>query len=127
MEEKEFIDNDFYNEIFKEGMDEYYKHLKEIESKNKKAIKEVKKLIDYPFARIKEALEYCEWQDQGYVEVEITDYKDNNYPNYVFYQVIGEYTKYMRQDEDKKIHNLVWKTSSFEDCYSGEILFPLSN
>ncbi len=125
--EKEVYKEDFYDEIFNEAMNEVFKHQQEIDNKNKQVIKEVKKLINYPFSRIKEALEYCDWKDQGYVEVEKTDYKDNNYPNHEFYRIIGNYTYFMKQDETKKFHYLVWQTSSYEDSYHGYILFPLTN
>jgi hypothetical protein len=95
----------------------------------KEIIAFIKLHINYPFARIKEILEDLNWRHEGYVKIELTDYKQSGYSNYDFYKEIsGDGRYYMKQDVKGNFHTMVWQTVGFlGDDYSGFLLFPLTN
>ena len=97
---------------------------------NNEALIFVSKNINYPIEMITDILEdNSYWEHQGYVKVERSDYKSGFYPNYDFYNELGNKGyHYMRQDDEGEFHNLVWQTTGYcEDDYSGFLLFPLAN
>lgn len=116
---------------FDKIMADLYKEEQKIIEKNNRVLEEVKKLINYPASYIDYALEeLSSWNDEGFVEVELTEYKESGYSNYEFYRIKNSSDKryYMKQDEDENFHDMVWQTTGCcEDDYSGYQLFPLKD
>lgn len=123
MQDQKYVDTE-------QALKEYYADMKMEGEKtaklNAEAIEFVKANINYDFGLID--LDGVNWQHEGYVEVEKSDFKNGFYPSHEFYKVKGEKLNYMRQDDDGEFHNMVWQTTgACEDDYSGFQLFPLSN
>lgn len=124
-------------EQYKEAFESMYAYQEEESKKLLQAFKYVLKNIDYPSERIKEYLRDGDNFHIGYCRVEKTNLKSNLYPNHDFYKIIGDIegserainVNLMRQDDNMRdsFHCLVYQECQGEDCYSGYILFPLTD